>query len=197
MWAQDIGLQPLIVDESTLKEIDDSDLYWRCQATLLACQALRPWLYEDGPDWSCIGGPLVDWLDDRDQLGEHGAEGLDRDIDQAVEDFPSEVQDCNRLLMPILDAGRAKGLDDDDLFECTWLMMSPFLTGRESSPTEADWQKKKVTLILKRAVKADEDRQFARQDLERSIRDSLAKDREYTLGLILGILAEVKDTIES
>jgi hypothetical protein len=49
---------------------------------------------------------------------------------------------------------------------------------------------------LKRAVKSDEDRHFARQSLEHFIRESLAKDREYTLSLILGILAEVKDPIE-
>jgi hypothetical protein len=139
----------------------------------------------------------VDWLDGRSQLGEHGAEGLDHDIDHAREDFPSEVQDCNRLLVPILDQAMAKGLEDDDLFEYAWLMMSPFLAGREQAPTETDWQQKQVTLTLKRAVETDESRQWSRTTLDSMIRDALAKDREYTLGLIMGILAEVKDHIES
>jgi hypothetical protein len=98
--------------------------------------------------------------------------------------------------MPILEAGRAKRLKDEDLFEYTWLMMLPFLTGRKTPPTEDDWHQKQAELALKRAVKVDEDRQLARTMIERSIRDALSKDREYTLSLILGILAEVKDSTE-
>jgi hypothetical protein len=193
MKAAEMGVQGILLSAPDMESYYDHILNEHCYFVLLACDAWREWLYDkDGSTFLTYESELLDWLDADD--GEQGVEGFYHDLDKSREDFPSEVQDCNHLLDPILDAGIAKGLEDDDLFEYTWLMMSPFLTGRESSPTEADWQKKKVTLTLERAVKADEDRQLARTMLERSIRDSLAKDREYTLSLLLGILAEVKES---
>jgi hypothetical protein len=112
-----------------------------------------------------------------------------------LEDFPAEVQDCHRLLRPLLAAARAKGLEDEDLFAYTWRMMSPFLSSRDTRPTEAEWHRKHAELTLERAVKADNDRPHARKTLERRIRASLTNDRAYTVSLLLGILAEAKDRL--
>jgi hypothetical protein len=193
MKAAEMGVQGILLSGPDMESYYDHILNEHCRFVLLACDAWREWLYDkDESTFLTYESELLDWCHADD--GERGVEGFYHDLDEARENFPSEVQDCNRLLEPILDAGIAKGIEDEDLFEYAWLMISPFLAGREHAPTEADWQKKQVTLTLKRAVKADEDRQSARQDLERFIRDSLAKDREYTLSLLLGILAEVKES---
>lgn len=71
-------------------------------------------------------------------------------------------------------------------------MMFPFRTGWEEPPTEADWHAKQADLALERAEQVSNDRHYARKNLEQFIRESLAKDREYTLSLFLGILAEQK-----
>ena len=192
MKAAEMGIQGILLSGPDMEQYYDHILDEHCYFVLLACDALREWLYdEDGSTFCTYDSALMDWLkvDEEDQF--YG------DIDRAIKDFPSEVQDCNQLLLPILAAGRAKGLPDEDLFEYTWLMMLPFLTGRETLPTENDWHQKQAELALKRAVEADESRQWSRTTLERMIRDGLAKDREYTLSLLLGILADVKDHIES
>jgi hypothetical protein len=193
MKAREMGLLPCpCLSDAEMEEFYDMQLLSRCEAVLLACDALREWLYEEDEagEQVTLGmeSDLLAWLDE---------ERIYSEIDRALEDFPSEVRECNQWLAPILAEGMAKGLADEDLFEYAWLMMSPFLTGREQVPTEADWQQKHAELTLERAVEADDQRQWARQTLESCIRESLVKDREYTVSLLLGILAEVSKTIES
>jgi hypothetical protein len=195
MYAREKGFDLVRLSPEEMESYYDGEANLRCHFVLLACDAWRPWLYnEGGYQLSEYESELLDWLQVVDTEDYNRTY---RDIDQAVKDFPTEVQDCNRLLLPILAAGRAKGLEEEDLFEYAWLMMSPFLSGQEQAPTEADWHEKMVELNLRRAVKADDDRHYARQHLERFIRESLAKDPEYTLSLLLGILAEVKDPMQS
>jgi hypothetical protein len=189
MKAREMGLEMIRLSGSELESYCDQDLPLRCHGVLLACDALQPWLYEEVEGEQVPLGmesELVAWLD-------HDDEGVYRDIERALEDFPSEVRDCNRLLEPIMAQGRAKGLEDDDLFEYVWLMMSPFLTGRDTPPTEDDWRRKQAERILDQAIEADDQRQFNRKALESLIRDSLAKDPEYTLSLLLGIIAEASN----
>jgi hypothetical protein len=194
MKAAEMGMKGLFVSGPHQASFYDTMLAEYCYFVLIACDGFRAWLYDEhGNERDEYESDLLDWLDAGG--GERGIDGFYADVEEARQNFPAEVQDCNRLLMPILDAGRAKGLDDEDLFEYTWLMMLPFLTGRETPPTEDDWHQKQAELALKRAVKADEDRQLARTRLEHSIRNALTRDRDYTLGLIMGILAEIKDPI--
>jgi hypothetical protein len=189
MRARDLGFDPLVLSETEMEKYYDHILPLRCHDVLLACDALQPWLYEeiDGEQVTMgLESELVAWLDaDEEQIYS--------DIDLALDDFPTEVHDCNRLLEPIIAARTAKGLEDEDLFEYIWLMMSPFLTGRETHPTEEDWRRKQAELTLERAVETDDNRQSVRRHLEAWIRESLAKDREYTLSLLLGILAEANN----
>jgi hypothetical protein len=194
MEGREIGLYPIQLSEADMEAFYDGQCLSRCQDVLLACEALQPWLYEvdDEDEQVSLGfeSALVAWLDEDE-------ERIYRDICRALEDFPSEVRDCNKLLTPMLDDARTRGLADEDLFEYVWLMMSPFLTGREQIPTEADWQQKHAELTLERAVEADNQRQCARKTLESSIVEALSKDREYTLSLLLGILADANKTIDS
>jgi hypothetical protein len=149
MRAQDMGLDMVRLSPEEMESYYDHECNSRCYAVLLACDGLREWLYDEaGNQLLAYESELLTWL----QVDDHEDQDRTyRDIDLAVEDFP----------------------------------------------TEDDWHRKQAELALKRAVKADESRQWSRTTLDSMIRDALAKDREYTLSLILGILAEVKDPIES
>jgi hypothetical protein len=126
MKAQDLGLQMIRLSPEQQESYYDHHCNVRCYFVLIACDGFREWLYDEaGNTMLEYESDLLDWPHAGD--GERGVEGFYHDLDEARRDFPSEVQDCNRLLAPILREGRARGLKDEDLFEYTWLMMSSFL----------------------------------------------------------------------
>lgn len=103
MKARDMKLEMVQLSGAEPESSYDQNLALRCHFVLLACDGLREWLYdEDGNPEGFMGSDLLNWLEADD--GNNGDHTSYR-IDDARADFPTEVQDCNRLLVSILDAG--------------------------------------------------------------------------------------------